>query len=153
MVVTWLWTNLHWKVEDSCCGLTPARNKTLKVRKLMNWDKDSLAAKPKAAHASRTFTMFLGQLGVQPSQGKQDSIVCNGDLGDKCHRSKHPFFFLLHPTLYPEHDVSWNGLSLCQLRPATSPLSFLCTAGRYKKQKSPWHCGSKHCFQTNPNHR
>lgn len=71
-------TLIQWDREDKIGRI--------KVRKLVGVDKAGLIVKPKAAHTSKVKqgiqSLFLshGQVAVQPSPGKQGSLVCNSGL-------------------------------------------------------------------------
>ena len=67
----------------------------------------------KQSKTRNSFTTSHRQAGVQPSPGKQGSIMGNGYLGRQMPSLQmSPPFLLLPPALYAEHDVIWYGISL-----------------------------------------
>ena len=106
----------------------------VKVRKFMGWDKDNLIGKAKAAHASKarnSFPTSHGQAGVQPSSGKQGSIMHNSYLGRQTpslRTSSSSFFFLqLYMLSMMSYGTEYPFGQLGSAVPAVSPRSFLCT--------------------------
>lgn len=90
----------HMKMLDSfalfseCCGLTPAENSApqlsahtemgekvgrVEVRKLVDWDKDSLVRKQ--SQTRYLFSNSHGQIGAQPWLGQPSFIPWDGGLG------------------------------------------------------------------------
>lgn len=130
----------------------------------MGSDKDSLTAKTKAAHTRRakeiSFTVFLGQSVVQPSQGKLDSIMCNGDLGRQKPSLQTSLLPPPSPALNPDHDVIWMAYPFviwgqlsqpCPLSASCAPPAYCQGGTRYRKdldivQANP-------VFSTNSNHK
>lgn len=86
-----LWFNLQMSTQTHTVAhsLFPGGMKEnigrVKVIKFVGWDRNTSVGKGKATHENKPnqgirFPSW-GEAGIQPSQGKQDSIRPNGDLG------------------------------------------------------------------------
>lgn len=70
---------------NTCSGMEN-RIRIVKMRKLVDWDKNSLKGKGKAGHANKirnSWTSSHQQVNVHLCPGKQGSITCNNDSGRK----------------------------------------------------------------------
>lgn len=121
--------------------------------KLVDWDKNTLIDKAKAAHKqSKTRNLFntsYSQASVQPCPGKPGSIMLRVTCRDECHNSKYSFFPSFPSAFISEPNIIWSGISLWSSRISCSScvLSKLLAHSHAPhwwggKQKKPWHCKS-----------
>jgi len=88
----------------------------VKVRKVMDWDKDILISKAKnhvdkKSKIRNSFTTSIQQTGSHTSQGKQDSVTQNGNLGRQTPSFWTPFSFFSQ-LFIAQHDIIWYKIPL-----------------------------------------
>ena len=127
----------------------------------------------KQSKTRNSFTTSHWRAGVQPSSGKQDSIVFNSYLGRQMHElwmspllsSSHSFYcWACSPILWNIPLGGWSQLSQPRPLPTSHAHPAHLLAGWCEQQKEPWHpvstaqqqrqhpCVINIVFSTNPKH-